>query len=69
MRCCAEAGNIMDQPQLIENSKFRLNRKSALLTYPNVDIDLTFEDFKTILGEIAPIKRIVVGRETHPISR
>lgn len=48
---------------------FRLNRKSALLTYANVTERLDFPLFKESLEKISPIKRIVVGRELHPLTR
>lgn len=51
-----------------EPKVFRLNRKSALLTYPNVTQKLDFTDFKDVLQSIAPIKRIVVGREVHALT-
>lgn len=49
-------------------NQFRLNRKSALLTYPNVTERLDFSEFVTTMGDIAPIKRMVVGREQHPTT-
>lgn len=45
---------------------FRLNRKSALLTYPNVTERLDFDQFPEVLEQIAKLRRLVVGREQHP---
>lgn len=49
-------------------NKFRLNRKSALLTYPNVTEHLDFSEFHSQMESIARIKRMVVGREQHPLT-
>jgi len=52
-----------------QTDKFRFNRKSALLTYPNVtDPELDFGHFHEKLAAIAPLKSLVVGRELHPLS-
>ena len=51
-----------------ESNNFRLNRKSALLTYPNVSLDIPFERFEEVLSSISPIKRIVTGKEIHPTT-
>lgn len=56
------------QSEIVDTSKFRFNRKSALLTYPNVTEDLSFSDFFEQLASINPVKNCVIGRELHPIS-
>lgn len=48
---------------------FRLNRKSALLTYAAAIEDPPFSRFFDRMADISPIKRFVVGREIHPISQ
>lgn len=47
---------------------FRLNRKSALLTYARVTQSICFQEFFDVLAAIGPLKRFVVGRELHPLS-
>lgn len=52
----------------MEPNKFRLNRKSALLTYPNVTENIDFEEIYDTLAKISDIKRCVIGRERHAIG-
>lgn len=51
-----------------KTKEFRFNRKSALLTYPNVTQNIDFTAFKDAMERIDKIKRLVVGREKHPTS-
>lgn len=52
----------------MEPKEFRLNRKSALLTYPNVKQTIPYEDFQETLAKICAIKYIIVGQERHPLT-
>lgn len=68
MRLRADTSNINKVSARRMSNNFRLNRKSALLTYANCTINVDFQEFHRVLALISPIKRIVIGREFHSLS-